>query len=325
MKLWQNIMALIGALALSGMRAATFLENFSTDPIASGWRIFGNTNLFQWDFTNQNLRVTWDSSQTNSYIYRPLGTILTRDDDFQLGFNLTFSDYASGVTPGKSNSAPAAIAFLNLDQGTKTNFLRGTGVNSTYGAKNLVEFDFFPAFGSFLPTIAQVVVSTNNVWLYNHDNLQEMTPGETFRVTMNYVAATHTLTTIVTNSAGQYGPTQTIVVSTNNDFRVATVAVCSYSDKFSLDSILAHGVVDNLTFTVPPPPVQNLSGAFSNGVWRVQFISRNNWLYSLQRTADCQSWTNVSPATLGNASNLSLSDTNPPSGRAYYRVRAERP
>ena len=325
MKLWRNSCALVIVTAFSAVNAATFTENFSADPAANGWRVFGNTNQFQWDATNQNLRVTWDSSQTNSYFHRPLGTILTRDDDFLLGFNLTFSDYTNNVTPGKSNSAPAAIGLLNLDQATQTNFLRGTGVNGTYGPKNLVEFDFFPPFSTFLPTIAQVVVSTNNAWLYNHDNLQELTPGETFRITMSYAAATHTLTTIVTNSTGQYGSTQTIVVATNYDFRVATFAISSYSDKFSLDSILAHGVVDNVTVTVPPPPVQNLSGAFSNGVWRAQFLSRSNWLYTLERTTDFQSWTNVSPAVSGNATNLCLQDTNPPGSRAFYRVRGERP
>ncbi len=198
---------LLGVISTS-VCCATFTENFSSDPGANGWRVFGNTNLFRWDSTNQNLRVTWDSSQTNSYFYRPLGTILTRDDDFQLSFDLTFSDYASGVTVGKSNSMPAAVGLLNLDQATQTNFLRGTGVNGTYGPKNLVEFDFFPSFQTFSPTIGQVVVSTNNQWLINHDNLQEMTPGETFHVTMNFVAATHTLATTVSDSVDQYGPTQ---------------------------------------------------------------------------------------------------------------------
>ena len=68
--------------------AATITENFSANPLQNGWQIFGDTNLFQWDSTNQNLAVTWDSSQTNSYFYHPLGTILTRNDDFSLAFDL---------------------------------------------------------------------------------------------------------------------------------------------------------------------------------------------------------------------------------------------
>ena len=103
------------------------------------------------------------------------------------------------------------------------------------------------------------------------------------------------------------------------------IAVSSYSDANSWGSLLAHGVVDNFVVTIPPPPVQNLSGSFSNAVWQAQFISRSNWLYTLERTGDFQSWTNVSAAMTGNATNLFLQDTNPPASRAFYRVRAERP
>jgi hypothetical protein len=71
--------------------------------------------------------------------------------------------------------------------------------------------------------------------------------------------------------------------------------------------------------------VQNLIGAFSNGLWQVRFLSRSNWLYTLERTSDFVSWTDQSPATSGNGMILILSDTNPPATRAFYRVRANRP
>jgi len=308
--------------------AVTLVENFSTDPFTRGWSIFGNTNLFQWDSTNQKLRVTWDSAQTNSYFHLPLGTILSRRDDFAMGFDLMLDDYVIGSTPGKLGTFETAIGCLNLEQATRTNFFRGAGVNATYGPKNLVEFNFFPAFDSFLPTIGQVIVSTNNSWLYNDSNRQEMTPGETFRVFMSYVAATRTLSTVISNNALQYGLTQTISVPTNFDFRVATFSVSSYSDAIQPPppgSIRAHGTVDNITITMPPPPVMNLTGAFSNGLWRVQFLSRSNWLYALERSLDFQPWTNASALIAGNATNLVLSDANPPSGRALYRVRAQYP
>lgn len=327
MKTLRNIFGLVGWLVLPATNAVTFTENFSSDPATNGWQIFGNTNLFQWDSTNQNLRVTWDSSQTNSYFYRPLGTILARDDDFQLSFDLTFEDYAGGVRPGKLGAFEAAIGFLNLDNATHTNFSRGAGRNATYGPRNLVEFDFFPTFGSFLPTIAQAIVGTNqNDWLFNHDNLREMTPGETFRVTMNYAAATQTLTTTVSNNAAQYGEPQIIVVTGSNfDFRVATLSISSYSDVRSQDSILAHGIVDNVAVVVPPPPVQNLSGGFLGANWQAQFTSRSNWVYVLERTTDLAVWTEASTTISGNGATLTLADTNPPEGIAFYRVRANRP
>ena len=71
--------------------------------------------------------------------------------------------------------------------------------------------------------------------------------------------------------------------------------------------------------------IKNLAGGFQGGQWRAQFLSCSNWLYTLQRTANFQSWTNVSTATAGNGMNLLLQDTNPPAGRAFYRVKAERP
>jgi hypothetical protein len=307
------------------LSAATFTENFSGDPAANGWQIFGNTSLFAWDSTNQNLRVTWDSSKTNSYFHLPLGTILASDDDFSLSFDLTFEDYASDTTPGKSFAAPVAIGFFNYDQAAHTNFCRGAGINPTFGPKNLVEFNFFPAFDVFLPTIDQIIVSTNNVWLYNHDNLIEMTPGEIFRVNMDYVAATRTLTTVISNNATQYGQTQTIVVPANFDFRLTSLSISSYSDVRDIGSVLAHGTVDNLSFTIPEPPVTNLSGAFAGANWQLQFTSRTNWLYRLERTTNFTTWQVAANAVSGNGGTLGLTDFNPPLSNAFYRVRANRP
>jgi hypothetical protein len=316
--LWGLVAALAG-------RAATIEEDFSANPQLDGWKIFGNTNLFQWDSTNQNLDVTWDSSQTNSYFYHPLGTILARDDNFHLSFDLMFHDYASGTTSGKPYDFEAAIGFLNFASAAQTTFSRGAGINKTYGPVNLVEFDFFPAFSSFQPTISQVIVSTNNGWLYNNNNLLDMTPGQWFHVDMDYQGTTRTLTTVVTNNGAQYGMTQTISVTTNFDFRLTAISVNSYSDQNATGSILAHGLVDNFVITVPPPPVQNLAGSFTNGVWQTQFLCRSNWFYTLQRSPDFQSWTNVSSTIPGSATGLVLLDTNPPADKAFYRINAQRP
>jgi subtilisin family serine protease len=80
-----------------------------------------------------------------------------------------------------------------------------------------------------------------------------------------------------------------------------------------------------LVSSPPDPPVLSLTGAFSNRVWQARFISQSNWLYTLERTANFQSWTNVSPATSGNGTNLLLQDTNPPLNEAFYRISASRP
>jgi len=317
------ILGSLVAASVSG--AATIAEDFSNDPQPEGWKIFGDTNLFHWDSTNQNLAVTWDSSQTNSYFYHALGTILARDDTFHLSFDLTFQDYTNGTTSGKPYDFEAAIGFLNLANATQTNFSRGAGINTTYGPDNLVEFDFFPAFSIYQPTISQIIVSTNNAWLYNNSNLLGLTPGHWFHVDVDYNSATRTLTTVVTNNGVPYGMTQTILVPTNFDFRVTAISVSSYSDQHATGSILAHGTVDNLVVIVPSTPVQNFTGGFTNGVWQTQFLSRSNWLYNLQRSTDVQSWTNVSSTTPGNATNLFLPDASPPADKAFYRISAQRP
>ena len=123
------LLLLWGLVAASTGGAATFQDDLSGDPLQNGWQIFGDTNLFYWDSTNQNLAVTWDSSQTNSYFYHDLGTILARDDSFHLSFDLTFQDYASGTTPGKSYDFEAAIGLLNLANATQPDFSRGAGIS----------------------------------------------------------------------------------------------------------------------------------------------------------------------------------------------------
>jgi hypothetical protein len=324
----QTIFILFTILFSTRAQAVTFTENFSADPAANGWLMYGDTNLFKWDSTNQHLRITWDSSKTNSYFHRPLGTTLSRDDDFSLSFDVMLEDYAIGTTPGKFSTFELAIGFLNLDQATQTNFFRGAGINATYGPKNLVEFNFFPAFDSFLPTLGQVIVSTNNAWLYNDSNLLDMTPHETFQVRMDYVAATHTLTTVISNHAGQYGSPQNIVVPANFDFRVTALSISSYSDGIQPPppgSILAHGTVDDFVVVTPPPPVENLTGAFAGANWQVQFSSRTNWLYTLERTANLVTWTNASLVTSGTGATLTLTDQSPTPTAAFYRVRANRP
>src|SRR5439155_18442537 len=133
---------------------------------------------------------TWDSSKPNSYFYHSLGTIVAVGDSFSLTFDLVLSDVAS------QGAFELSVGLLNLANATATNFLRGTGRDSP----NLVEFDYFPAFDTFLPTIAQVMVSTNGTFLYNHNNLQEMAPGDLFHIEMTYDGASRRLTTTVSRN-----------------------------------------------------------------------------------------------------------------------------
>src|SRR5690242_17760488 len=134
--------ALISAASLvaSVAVAKTISQNFATNPLQNGWEEFGNTNLFRWNATNQNLEVTWDSRESNSFFYIPLGTVLTRADDFSIDFDLLVNDIVSGIEPGKTGGLEVGFGFFNFATATNTGFMRG----SFGGAPNLVEFNYFP-------------------------------------------------------------------------------------------------------------------------------------------------------------------------------------
>ena len=306
--------------------AAVLQQDFSDDPAAAGWRVFGDTNLFHWNATNLNLEVTWDSSRPNSYFYHPLGTILARDDDFSIAFDLRLDDIGAGRDSTKTNAFEIALGLCNIDDSMRPNFLRGTGTNSP----NLVEFDYFwPAYWG--ATISPQFVSTNaDGFNYNGPDdftLIALTPGNLYRVLMNYTASNSTMSVTMTENGAPFGPINSVPLSPYfADFRVGTFAITSYSDAGDdYDSVLGHGIVDNIVVTTPPPPVQNLSGQMHQGAWQAQFISRNHFLYTLERTTDFQAWATVSPPTAGNDGTLQLQDTNSTALRAFYRVRAERP
>jgi hypothetical protein len=317
-------LALAGLSVLSVARAITITENFSANPWQNGWRIFGDTNLFQWNSTNHNLAVTWDSSQTNSYFYHPLGTILTRQDDFSIALDLQLNDVAIG-----GYGFELAIGLFNLADATRSNFFRGTG----YDSPNLVELDYFPdPDGELLwgPSITAIMVDSigtgNTDWSQGGYAGLTLPLNDLFHIEMVYTGSNSTLHTTITCNGRPFGPIpDAYPVSGFQDFRVDNIAVSSYSDTNGWGSILAHGVVDNFVVTIPPLPVQNLAGSFSNAVWQAQFISRSNWLYTLERTTNFLSWTAVSGPASGNGTNLFLPDANPPTDKTFYRVRAERP
>ena len=102
--------ALLSLAAAPLVGAAAILENFSSDPASHGWGIFGDASLFRWDAVNQNLNVTWDSSRSNSYFHLPLGTILTKSDDFSFSFDVRLNDIRPGSTPGKLHEFQIALA-----------------------------------------------------------------------------------------------------------------------------------------------------------------------------------------------------------------------
>lgn len=320
-----------GLAAVAPIEAATVQEDFAQDPVSRGWRVFGEASLFHWNAANQNLEVTWDSSRTNSYFYLPLGTILAKDDDFEVAFDLLLNDIAAGTTPGKPSTFQIAVALFDFAAAARSNFYIGSGVNPSTGPRSTVEFNYFPAM-DFDATFAAIAVSSNATpFLFSHDFPLALDLGVWHRITLSYTASNQTLAMTKTRAGVPYGATNIIRLGTNFiDFRLNALALASYSDAGQsppeyAGSVLAHGSVDNVLLNLPEPPVRNMTGSFTDDSWQIQFTSRTNWLYTLERTADFQSWKAVSPPTSGTGGVVMIDDTNTPAVNAFYRVRSARP
>ncbi len=245
-------MALAGTWAIitSPLGAAAVRENFATDPRLNGWQTVGNGSLFQWNATEQNLAVTWDSRTTNSYFTHPLGAVLDQRAAFRIAFDLTLSDIRPGVDPANPNSFQVAIGLMNLAQATQPGFRHGTGSD----APNLVEWNYYPAyvdefFGPVAATVASACISRSNEFAYTFV-YRELATNQTYRVTLAYEPTNATLTTTVLQNHMPWFTTNTILATNFAGFQVDHVAILSYSGEGQYPgwggSVLAHGTVDNL-------------------------------------------------------------------------------
>ncbi len=307
------LLAFAGFSVLSAASAATFTEDFSGDPLQRGWQTFGDAGLFTWDSTNHNLAITWDSSRTNSYFFRPLGTILTTNDAFSLDFDLQLSR-----ADAANYSSQLAVGFLRLADATNTNFLRTSG-----NSPNVAEFDYFPPATMAASIDATLIDRSNNFYFaYTTTPLDN---GQIYHIRLTHKAGETTLNGEVLTNGQSYASLTNVYGAVAADFRLDVVAIASYQDDGFGDTILAQGTVDNFVVTIPPPPVQNFSGTIQNDLWQGQFLSQTNWTYTLERTSDFQAWTAASVAAPGNGGTMILQDKGPASGPAFYRVRAERP
>lgn len=310
--------------------AVTWREDFSTEPGGRGWSTWGDRGFHQWNGAAGNLAVTWDSRQTNTYFVRPLGTILTSNDDFTLGFDLRLEDVATGVSTNRG-IFEIGLGLINRREAFSTNFFRGAG-QAVAGPRNLVEFDYFPASGAITATFSPTVVSSNNRVMYSHNFPLTFPLQVWLRFELAYTASNQLLRTTITTNGLPFGkpPNNTIGdVLVTGDFRVDAFAVCSYSEAGQPrgfgGSVLAHGALDNVFLTFPGPPLDRITGQFSNQVWQVGFASRSHWLYTLERSTDLSHWQEAAPPALGGGALLAIPDTNGPTPAAYHRVRAERP
>src|SRR5205814_1760626 len=204
----------------------------------------------------------------------PLGTVLTKDDDFGLAFDLRLGDIAVAVNREKPSTFELAVGFLNFSAVTSTNFERGVGINASSGPRNLAEFDYFPDSG-FGATISPTIVSSNNQFAVGFNFPLELKPGNWFHVTMTYTGDNRTLATVMRRDGQPFGPIQEVKLDASfTDFRLDAIALSSYSDAGADGSILAHGAVDNLLVTTPDPPIVDVTAGLTNSALQLQFASR---------------------------------------------------
>lgn len=306
--------AIVGLLAgfTVTTQAATLTEDFSSNPQQNGWRVSGDTNLFHWNATNQNLEVTWDASQSNSYFYLPLNTILTTGDEFNVAFDLRLDDAVG--------SYELSVGLLNLTSATNTSFVRGTGSDSP----NLAEFDYFPDYDS----IDASTSDTNSALAATYDT-QPLENGVVYHIVLAHAAGSSLLSANVFTNGTLYTALPYAYPNANfSDFRLNALSINSYStngDPYP-DNLLAHGVVDNFTVTLPAPPVQNFAAVFdASGNWNCTFLSQTNWDYALQRSTNLENWTTVISHIPGTGKPLTVSDSNLPTDHCFYRISADRP
>jgi hypothetical protein len=287
-------------------------EKFSVNPLQNGWQIFGDTNLFQWDSTNQNLAVTWDSSQTNSYFYHPLGTTFTKTNSFCVMFDLNLTD------ENATGYFQIAIGLCHLADATSPNFSRDDG-----NSPNLFEFDYYPdGPESYGPSIDAALVDTNDNFYFAFDDTQPMLNGVDYRVVLIHRAGDSSISGTVYTNGQVFSALPYVYNASTNDFQLDTLAIENYTTLGDIyNSLLAHGTIANLVFASPLPidSVKTLSAG------KIQFTSDTNWLYTIEQTTNFQNWISAAPTLFGTGTNLILSATNLSSPKEFYRVRTDLP
>ena len=273
-------------IAASPSGGAIF-EDFSTDPFAHGWQRLGEADLFGWDAVGERLRVTWDSSRSNSACIIPLSTRLARTDDFEFSVDLTLEDVAIGPNPDQPYTFQLAVGWISVADFVGTGFRRGTG----HEAWNVVEFDYFPDSG-FGPTISPVALSTNRQWFW-----QPMTIGvtletnRTYRIQMAFDGLNQEIRTSLAVDGLPGLDVKTVRAPAGfTDFRLDAFGIMSYSDTGADGSIRARGVLDNLALHYPesPRPILHWASGMAGSVLRCE--GRKGWTFRLLRSGDLRNW-----------------------------------
>lgn len=327
---WTVLHAALWVCLTPDSRAAEWRETFDTDPDSRGWNLRGDPSLFAWDALAQRLSATWNSSASNTFFVRPLGTVLTRTDSFRFSCRLQIDELQ---TPGGNGSFQLALGLLHRQRAFAPEMRRGSGVHPATGPKDLVEFNYFPAAGPIASTFAAVAIGTNNLrWTTLHAFPFELRPGQVYDLAVGFDAATQSLSLEVEQDGTPFLHESTPLVTGFTDFRVDAFSVTSYSGAGQPagygGDLFARGWVDDIHLVYPDPPRAELALTRLENAYELRFPSPPGWVPVLERgslDSGPGAWETVDtpPTILGDL--RSIRDPMAPGSGTLYRLRLERP
>ncbi|HEV8540817.1 MAG TPA: hypothetical protein VGR78_00355 [Verrucomicrobiae bacterium] len=294
------------------------------------WSVFGATNLFSENA--DSVHVTWDSSQTNSYFYLPLGLTLTRSDHFQLTFILRLEDIAIGTTPGKLSTFEIANGLINPTTAFDPQMFRGTGVDPVHGPRNLLELDYFPDSG-FGATVSPTIVTHENEFGYSNNFPIELLTNVYYKFEMTFTPSDQTLRSRIwtTSDTNNFGPAQTLkdlsLSSSLSDFALTALAISSYSDAGQTSdfagSIRANGTITAFQLTIFDRP--SLGIKQSGNLISLSFETAAGQKYFVEGSADTLNWAEAGGPYKGTGAAVTIPIPHPERGYQIFRVRAQAP
>ncbi len=310
------------------------VESFQKNPSEGNWTTFGDASLFHWNVDQQNLEVTWDSSKPNSYFYQRLGSVLTRKNDFTIGFDLQLTQIDIGTTEGKPFTFPIAIGVLNEEQAKRPDYFRGTGINPEHGPRGVAEWNYLPDSG-FGATVSTGLISMENQWAYANTFPLEMIPGPVYHIQLSYFADSQTMTTEMTRDGDPFGPIETADLSNAfgspkndgfTDFDVNMLSITNYSDEGQnppefAGSIIAKGVIDDLSVKTTAHSFTISELTHNESSVAISLAAETSTTYWLERSLDLKTWVTISYLDSPVSEMVVLSDETPPPQRAFYRIR----
>tara|TARA_Y100001934_G_scaffold210345_1_gene248914 strand:+ start:24 stop:1772 length:1749 start_codon:yes stop_codon:yes gene_type:complete len=316
------------------VRHASFVEDFSSDPVSEGsWKIHGDPSLFKYNEVEGRLDITWDSSEDNSFFYHPLNQTLNKDQSFALSFTLQVDQLEIGVDPEKKSTFPIALGLMELEEGLRSNYFRGSGIHEEYGPRGLVEWSYHADSG-FGATVSSGFVSIDNQWSMQNTFPLELTMGAVYEIALHYDAQDQSLTTLMTEDGLPYGPIQNISLDEFygapldgfTDLNVDSIVIASYSDGGQASpefagSVLANGWVDNMKLSVGRSHAE-LEIRLGDVPTEVMFDAKKNTFYWLEKTTDFKQWETRGFLFSESNAQQSIKDLGSRDAIGFYRVRA---